>query len=164
MDNDILQQHALQSACHNGLLTFSLGEQEYAIDIIKVQEIRGYELVTQIANLPEEIKGIINLRGSIVPIIDLRIKFGLATFNYSATTVVVILNLVDRIMGIVVDAVSDVMEISPEHIKPPPELGDTIDIGYLLGLAIVEQRMIALVDIEALLANDQIELNEPIPA
>ncbi|QZA78665.1 chemotaxis protein CheW [Deefgea tanakiae] len=164
MDKEIIKQRALECASQNGLLTFSLGEQEFAVDIIKVQEIRGYEPVTQIANLPKDIKGIINMRGNIVPIIDLRIKFGLVKFDYSATTIVVILSLVDRLMGIVVDAVSDVIEISPEHIKPPPDFGETIDICYLLGLAIVDERMIALVDIEALLANDKMRLLESTPA
>lgn len=164
MDKEIIKQSTLESACRNGLLTFSLGEQEFAVDIIKVQEIRGYEPVTQIANLPKDIKGIINMRGNIVPIIDLRIKFGLVKFDYSATTIVVILSLVDRLMGIVVDAVSDVIEISTEDIKPPPDFGETIDIRYLLGLAIVEERMIALVDIEALLANDTIKILESTPA
>ncbi|WP_228028113.1 chemotaxis protein CheW [Chitinibacter fontanus] len=123
MEHDIKNSTALESACHNGLLTFSLGEQEYALDIIKVQEIRGYEAVTTLANLPQHIKGVINLRGSIVPIVDLRIQFGLANVQYTATTVVIILGIKERLIGIVVDAVSDVMSVIPEHIKPPPELG-----------------------------------------
>ena len=164
MNIEILQQRALLSACHNGLLTFSLGEQNYALDIIKVQEIRGYEPVTQLANLPGYIKGVINLRGSIVPIVDLRIKLGLTTANYSATTVVVILSLAERLIGIVVDAVSDVMEITQEQIKPPPELGSRIDIRYLLGMVTFDERMVALVDIESLLMSDELQHLECIPA
>lgn len=164
MNMESLQQRALLSACHNGLLTFSLGEQNYALDIIKVQEIRGFEPVTQLANLPDHIKGVINLRGSIVPIVDLRIKLGLITANYSATTVVVILSLADRLIGIVVDAVSDVMEITPEQIKPPPELGASIDIRYLLGMVTLDERMVALVDIESLLMSDELQRLECIPA
>lgn len=164
MEQDLAMGRALLSACHNGLLTFSLGEQEYALDIIKVQEIRGYEAVTHLANLPPYIKGVINLRGNIVPIVDLRIKLGLASFNYSATTVVVILSLLDRLIGIVVDAVSDVMEISPEQIKPPPEFGASIDIRYLLGMATLGERLVALVDIETLLSNDELQLLECQPA
>ncbi|QZA79394.1 chemotaxis protein CheW [Deefgea tanakiae] len=161
---EYFKQRALLSACHNGLLTFSLGEQNYALDIIKVQEIRGFEPVTQLANLPDHIKGVINLRGSIVPIVDLRIKLGLTTVNYSATTVVVILSLVDRLIGIVVDAVSDVMEITPEQIKPPPEFGARIDIRYLLGMVTLNEHMVALVDIETLLVSDETQILESIPA
>nr|WP_314899613.1 chemotaxis protein CheW [uncultured Deefgea sp.] len=161
---ECFKQRALLSACHNGLLTFSLGEQNYALDIIKVQEIRGFEPVTQLANLPDHIKGVINLRGSIVPIVDLRIKLGLTTVNYLATTVVVILSLVDRLIGIVVDAVSDAMEITPEQIKPPPEFGARIDIRYLLGMVTLDERMVALVDIETLLVSNETQILESIPA
>ena len=164
MNIEILQQRALLSACHNGLLTFSLAEQNYALDIIKVQEIRAYEPLTQLPNLPGYIKGVINLRGSIVPIVDLRIKLGLTTANYSATTVVVILSLAERLIGIVVDAVSDVMEITQEQIKPPPELGSRIDIRYLLGMVTFDERMVALVDIESLLMSDELQHLECIPA
>ncbi|MFZ4759196.1 MAG: chemotaxis protein CheW, partial [Burkholderiaceae bacterium] len=103
-------------------LTFRLGEEEYGIDILKVQEIRGYEQPTRIANAPSFIKGVVNLRGVIVPIVDMRIKFNLGSAEYNDFTVVIILNLGARVVGIVVDSVSDVMELSPEQIRPAPEV------------------------------------------
>lgn len=154
----------LESACHNGLLTFSLGEQEYALDIIKVQEIRGYERVTVLANLPNYIKGVLNLRGTIVPIVDLRIKFGLSNSSYMPTTVVIILALKERLVGIVVDAVSDVISIEAAQIKPSPELGKNIDLRYLMGIATLEERVVVLIDIETLLSSDDLQLIECTPA
>jgi purine-binding chemotaxis protein CheW len=139
-------------------LTFTLGQEEYAIDILRVQEIRGYDQVTAIANSPAFIKGVINLRGAIVPIIDLRIKFNLATVTYDQFTVVIILNVLKRIIGVVVDSVSDVIALDGEAIKPPPEFGSTFNTEYLMGLASVEERMLILVDIEKLMSSDELAL------
>src|SRR5882757_8525757 len=107
----------------NEFLTFKLGGQEYGIDILKVQEIRGYDTVTRIANAPAFIKGVINLRGNIVPIVDMRIKFNLQQVRYDAFTVVIILNVAKRVVGMVVDGVSDVLTLSPAQIRPAPEFG-----------------------------------------
>jgi purine-binding chemotaxis protein CheW len=133
-------------------LTFRLGAEEYGIDILKVQEIRGYENPTRIANAPEFIKGVINLRGTIVPIVDMRIKFGCGKAEYNAFTVVIILNVANRVVGIVVDSVSDVLELSSEQVKPAPELSSVVDSSYILGLGSVAERMLILVEIEALMS------------
>lgn len=139
-------------------LTFVLGEEEYGIDILKVQEIRGYDSVTQIANTPEFIKGVVNLRGKIVPIVDLRIKFHLGNIEYNEFTVVIILNLSGRVVGIVVDGVSDVTELKEEQLKDVPSLVTNIDTKYLTGLATVEEHMLILVDIEKLMSSSEMEL------
>jgi len=142
------------------LLTFTLGREEYGIDILKVQEIRGFEAVTTIANAPEFIKGVINLRGIIVPIVDMRIKFKLGSVSYCETTVVIILNVANRVAGMVVDGVSDVITLIPEQIKPAPEFGASLDTKYLLGLGTVDERMIILVDIEQLMTSRDMEFIE----
>ena len=139
-------------------LTFTLGAEEYGIDILKVQEIRGYDAVTAIANSPEFIKGVINLRGIIVPIVDLRIKFHLGSVVYDQFTVVIILNVAGRVVGIVVDGVSDVIALSPEQIKPAPEFSSAMDTQYINGLGTVDERMIIVMDIEKLLSSRDMEL------
>jgi purine-binding chemotaxis protein CheW len=139
-------------------LAFTLGQEEYGIDILKVQEIRGYEAVTRIANAPEFIKGVVNLRGTIVPIVDLRIKFQVGDPSYNALTVVIILNILGRVMGMVVDTVSDVVTLSAEHIKPPPEMGSTFNSDYLIGLGTHEERMLILVDIAQLMTSQEMGL------
>ena len=141
-------------------LTFSLGQEEYAIDILRVQEIRGYESVTAIANAPEFIKGVINLRGEIVPIVDLRIKFKVGQATYDQFTVVIILNIFNRVVGIVVDGVSDVTALTGDQIKPPPEFGIAFDSQYLLGLGTLEERMLIIVDIEKLMSSEEMALAE----
>jgi purine-binding chemotaxis protein CheW len=145
-------------------LSFALGEEEYGIDIQKVQEIRGYENVTRIANAPDFIKGVINLRGIIVPILDMRIKFNLGTPRYDAFTVVIILNLRGRVTGMVVDSVSDVVTLTTEQIKPAPEMSTTMDTSYLRGLGALDERMLILVDIDKLLSSADIGLMEEIVA
>ena len=142
------------------LLTFTLGREEYGIDILKVQEIRGYEAVTTIANAPEFIKGVINLRGIIVPIVDMRIKFNLGNVSYDDTTVVIILNVSGRVVGMVVDGVSDVITLKADQVKPAPEFGAGLDTRYLQGLGTVDERMIILVDIEKLMSSREMELIE----
>ncbi len=139
-------------------LTFTLGNEEYGMDILKVQEIRGYDAVTTIANTPEFIKGVINLRGTIVPIVDLRIKFHLGTVEYNQLTVVIILNLGHRVVGIVVDSVSDVLALTPEQIRPTPDLSAGLDTRYITGLGTVGERMLILVDIEKLMSSNEMAL------
>ncbi|MEA2119494.1 chemotaxis protein CheW [Halovibrio sp. HP20-50] len=139
-------------------LVFSLGEEEYAIDILKVQEIRGYENVTRIANAPDFIKGVTNLRGVIVPIVDLRIKFHLESVEYGGQTVVIVVNVADRVVGIVVDGVSDVMTLTPDQIKPAPEFGVTLSSDFLSGLGSLDDRMLVLVDIDKLLTSEEMAL------
>jgi purine-binding chemotaxis protein CheW len=132
-------------------LTFRLGAEEYGIDILKVQEIRGYEQPTRIANAPEFIKGVVNLRGVIVPILDLRLRFGLGSAEYNSFTVVIILNVRNRVVGIVVDSVSDVLELPPDSVREAPEMSSVVDSGHILGLGILAERMLILVDIERLI-------------
>ena len=143
-------------------LTFTLGNEEYAIDILKVQEIRGYETPTLIANAPVFIKGVINLRGTIVPIIDLRIKFGLGGVEYTPFTVVVILNVAGRVVGVVVDSVSDVISLVPNQIRPAPDFSGTFDTKYIVGLVSLAQRMLVVTDIEKLMTSADMELIEQI--
>jgi purine-binding chemotaxis protein CheW len=156
-------ESALESSVTSAreFLTFTLGKEEYGIDILKVQEIRGYNSVTRIANTPEFIRGVINLRGHIVPIVDLRVRFGLSEPSYDAFTVVIILNIGTRIVGIVVDSVSDVMTLRGEQIRPAPEFSSTLGTEYLLGLGALEDRMIILVDIACLLESPEMGLADP---
>lgn len=139
-------------------LTFTLGSEEYAIDILKVQEIRGYEPPTLIANAPSFIKGVINLRGIIVPIVDLRIKFQLGKVEYTPFTVVIILNVARRVIGVVVDSVSDVISLNAAQIRSAPDFSGTFDTKYILGLASVEARMLIITDIERLMTSADMEL------
>lgn len=145
-------------------LTFTLGHEEYGIEILKVQEIRGYDAVTQIANTPQFIKGVINLRGIIVPIVDMRIKFHLGKVDYDEFTVVIILNVANRVVGMVVDGVSDVLTLNAEQIKSAPEFGSGIDTKYVMGIGTVDERMLILVDIERLMTSSEMELVESIAA
>jgi purine-binding chemotaxis protein CheW len=137
-------------------LTFHLGGEEYAIDILQVQEIRAHENVTRIANAPEFIKGVINLRGSIVPIVDLRLKFGMPA-TQSKLPVVIILSIARQVIGVVVDAVSDVVGLAAEQIRPAPEVGGAI-AGFIRGIAPIDTRMLILVDIERLMRSDEVAL------
>ncbi|MBK6744679.1 MAG: chemotaxis protein CheW [Hydrogenophilales bacterium] len=139
-------------------LTFTLGKEEYGIDILKVQEIRGYEAPTRIANAPPFIKGVINLRGVIVPIIDLRIKFNLGEPSYDQFTVVIILNIGKRVVGAVVDGVSDVIQLDNENMRAAPEFGSILDTRYILGLGTLDDRMIIVVDIESLMSSQEMAL------
>ena len=148
------------SANSGEFLTFTLGAEEYGIDILKVQEIRGYDTVTKIANSPPFIKGVINLRGVIVPIVDMRIKFSLGEPTYDQFTVVIILNIGKRVMGIVVDGVSDVIQLSSDNLHPAPEFGSILDTRYIVGLGTVEERMIIVVDIEKLMTSSEMSLVE----
>ncbi len=145
-------------------LTFSLGKEEYAVDILKVQEIRGYDAVTTIVNAPPFIKGVVNLRGVIVPIVDMRIKFALGEPTYDQFTVVIVLNLSGRVVGMVVDGVSEVLSLLPDQIRPVPELGSVVSTDYLTGLASVEDRMIILIDIECLMGSADMGLVEAVAA
>ncbi|ACS85313.1 MULTISPECIES: chemotaxis protein CheW [Musicola] len=139
-------------------LIFTLGDEEYGVDILKVQEIRGYDQVTRIANTPSFIKGVTNLRGVIVPIVDLRIKFAQQEVDYDDNTVVIVLNLSQRVVGIVVDGVSDVLSLTADQIRPAPEFAVTLSTEYLTGLGSLGERMLILVDIEKLLSSEEMAL------
>ena len=161
----------------NKYLTFVLATEEYAVDILRVQEIKGWSKVTALPNTPNYICGVINLRGTIVPIVDLRTRFNLAQQEYGPMTVVVVVKVVsqtadnvakERIMGVVVDAVSDVYDIVEEDIKPAPDFGSVISIEFIRGLATVEEKMVIVLDIDQLLNSDELALvehiNEKAPA
>ena len=158
----IAQHEAARSAAALGgeFLTFRLGAEEYGIDILKVQEIRGWEAPTAIANMPAFIKGVVNLRGIIVPIVDMRIKFNLGTPTYDQFTVVIILNIGHRVVGMVVDRVSDVTTLLPEQIKPAPEIGSALNTDHIVGLGTIEDRMLILVDIDKLMSSADMGLIE----
>jgi purine-binding chemotaxis protein CheW len=160
------QHHAAQQAkfdhdsAGQEYLAFRLGAEEYGIDILKVQEIRGYEAVTRIANAPAFIKGVVNLRGIIVPVVDMRIRFNLGEPTYDQFTVVIILNVGGRVVGMVVDSVSDVTTLAHEQIKPAPEMGAALDTDYLIGLGVLDERMLILVDIDRLMSSEDMGLVE----
>jgi purine-binding chemotaxis protein CheW len=139
-------------------LTFRLGAEEYGIEILKVQEIRGWEVPTAIAGTPEFIKGVINLRGTIVPIVDLRLKFGLEKVSYDEFTVVIILSVARRVVGIVVDSVSDVVTLAPQQIRPSPEFGAAVEARFITGLGTLGERMLVLADIERLMTSRDMQL------
>lgn len=153
---------ARMAVSNNEFLTFTLGKEEYGIDILKVQEIRGYDAVTTIANTPAFIKGVINLRGLVVPILDMRIKFNLGNVVYNQLTVVIVLNIAQRVVGMVVDGVSDVITLTNEQIKAVPEFSGALDTRYIMGLGAVEERMIILVDIEQLMSSRDMDLIESV--
>ena len=166
MMTENLQQTAPARAAEigatNEYLTFTLGAEEYGVDILKVQEIRGYEKPTAIAGAPAFIKGVVNLRGTIVPIVDLRIKFDLGEAKYDQFTVVIILNVAGRVVGVVVDGVSDVVGLSAEEMRPAPDFSSSFDTQYITGLGTVDERMLILVDIEKLMSSADMALMESV--
>ena len=141
-------------------LAFKLGPEEYGIDILRVQEIRSYEEPTRIANAPAFVKGVVNLRGVIVPIVDMRLKFNLDTVSYDSFTVVIVLNIGNRVMGMAVDSVSDVITLTPEQLRPAPELNSGIATDHLLAIGAVGRRMLILIDIEELMSSEEMGLVE----
>ncbi len=159
----IARQDGARAAAQQGsaeFLTFRLGAEEYGIDILRVQEIRSYEEPTRIANAPSFIKGVVNLRGVIVPVVDLRIKLGCEKVEYNGFTVVIVLNVRGRVVGAVVDSVSDVLELAGDLIKPAPEMSTSVDTTFITGIASVGERMLILMDIEALMSGADMGLME----
>lgn len=156
--SELVAENAQVLTDHQEFLTFTLGEEEYAIDILKVQEIRGYDGVTRIANTPDYIKGVINMRGVIVPVVDMRLKLHVGEAIYDQFTVMIILNLGERVVGMVVDGVSDVVALNAEQIRPAPEFGAAMDTQYIQGLASIEERMAIVVDIEKLMSSSEMGL------
>lgn len=151
---------AIGSSLGKEYLTFTLGDEEYGIDILKVQEIRSFDKVTHIVNAPAFIKGVINLRGVIVPIVDLRLKFNLGDAAFTSFTAVVILNVADRVVGVVVDSVSDVVHLQIDQIKPPPQFSSILDVEFIAGLTSIDDRMVIIMDIEALMSGQDMALVE----
>lgn len=161
MSTDIqLDAETAAAVAANEYLTFTLGDEEYGVDILKVQEIRGYDQVTRLPGAPDFVKGAINLRGLIVPVVDMRLKFQLSEAKYDETTVMVILAVAGRTIGVVVDAVSDVIRLDPAQLRGVPDLGSAIDRQFLTGLGVVDERMLILLDIERLMTSEEMGLVE----
>jgi purine-binding chemotaxis protein CheW len=156
----IARHEAARTAAAAGgeFLTFRLGAEEYGIDILKVQEIRSYEQPTRIANAPSFVKGVVNLRGVIVPIVDLRVKLGCETVEYNSFTVVIVLNVRGRVVGAVVDSVSDVLELGRDAVKAAPEMSTAVDTSFITGIGSISERMLILMDIEALMSSAEMGL------
>lgn len=152
-----MESHIATDAARE-VLAFRLGNEEYGISTLKVQEIRGYEAVTRIAGAPEFIKGVINLRGVIVPVVDLRVRFNAGTPVFDQFTVVIVLNIGTQVIGAVVDSVSDVTTLTPDQVKPAPQMGTLVDAACLEGIAPLDERMLLLLDIDKLMSSDEIGL------
>ena len=157
IENDIMGQTDSDA---EQFLTFVLAGEEYGVDILRVQEIKGWDAVTQIPNTPEYIRGVINLRGTIVPIIDMRIRFNLEQMEYGPTTVVIVLKVENgdqsRTMGIVVDGVSDTYNIPEEALKPAPDFGSSVDTDFVQGLATIEEKMVIILNIDKMLNSNEL--------
>ncbi len=145
-------------------LTFNLADEFYGVDILKVQEIKGYTTVTKIPNTPDYLKGVLNLRGTIVPIVDLRLKFGMGVTEPTSFTVVVVVNVRNRVMGFLVDAVSDVLDLDAKDIQAPPELGSTVDITFVAGIGNSNDHLVTLLDIDRVLSDEEVKKVTDIPA
>lgn len=134
-------------------LTFNLGDELYGVDILRVQEIKGYTAVTKIPNTPSHVKGVLNLRGTIVPIVELRTKFGMPTIEYTAFTVIIVVVVRDKVMGLVVDSVSDVLNIDRKDIQPPPQFGAKVDVSFMNAIGKSGDKLVALLDMGRLLSD-----------
>ncbi len=148
----------------NQFLTFSLGDELYGVDILRVQEIKGYTAVTKIPNTPSHIKGVLNLRGTIVPIVELRTRFGLPTIDYTMFTVIVVVVVQDKVMGLVVDAVSDVLDIAKKDIQPAPAFGSKVDVTFIHGIGKSGEKLVSLLDIDRLLLDPTLKETTVAPA
>ena len=152
--------HAEISGERQEYLTFQLGGEEYGVDILKVQEIRSYDTVTRLPDAPAYIKGVINLRGTIVPVVDMRLKLKLGAAEYSKNTVMIILNVSGKVIGMVVDGVSDVITLAASQVRPPPELAGVLDTQYITGIGAIDDRMLILVDIDRLMSASDLAVLE----
>jgi purine-binding chemotaxis protein CheW len=155
-----VQQGIGFAAESNQFLTFTLGAEEYGVDILKVQEIKGYSLITRVPRTPEFVKGVLNLRGTIVPVIDLRVKFGLERREYDQFTVIIVLVVQGRAMGLIVDAVSDVLNLAGSEIAETPEFSNRVDTKFISGMGRAGDKLIILLDVEKLLSTDEMQAVE----
>lgn len=146
----------------NQYLTFNLGEEFYGVDILRVREIKGYSTVTKIPNTPAHIKGVLNLRGTIVPIVELRTKFGMPTVEYTAFTVIILVVVRDKVIGLVVDSVSDVLNIDKEDIQPPPQFGAKVDVSFMSGIGKSGEKLVTLLNMEHLLVDGDMMENSAV--
>ena len=140
-------------------LTFNLGEEFYGVDILRVKEIKGYTTVTKIPNTPAHIKGVLNLRGTIVPIVELRTKFGMPTIEYTTFTVIILVVVRDKVIGLVVDSVSDVLNIDKKDIQPPPQFGAKVDVSFMTGIGKSGEKLVTLLNMDRLLIDGDMPEN-----
>ncbi len=163
MSTELVVSHAAQVGGgvkpSKQFLTFRIGSEEYGMDILKVQEIRSYEAPTRIAHAASFVKGVVNLRGVIVPIMDMRIRIGTEAL-YNAFTVVIVMNIGNRVLGMVVDSVSDVLELDADQIKNAPELGSSIDSKHVTGIGKIGERILILLDIAGMVSSPDFGLME----
>lgn len=145
-------------------LTFKLHQEEYGVEILKVQEIKGFTQVTPVPNTPAYVRGVINLRGTVVPVLDLRARFRMESADYNQFTVIIVVNLHDRIVGLVVDAVSDVLNFRNDDVEPTPDFGSGVDTSFITGLAKVEERLVLLLNLESLVCDIQTTATEAVAA
>jgi purine-binding chemotaxis protein CheW len=137
-------------------LTFSLGQEEYGIELLKVQEIKGYSAITPIPNTPPHIKGVMNLRGAVIPIVDLRIRFGMEAIEYTQFNVIIVINVGTKVMGLLVDAVSDVLNVASEDLRPAPDFGTQADTRFISGMASAGDKVAVLLDLDTLLSDTDV--------
>lgn len=156
------EQRVVSDEDERQYLTFMLGEEFYGVNILKVQEIKGYLDVTRIPNTPDYIKGVLNLRGTIVPIVNLRMKFGMEEIDHTAFTVIIVVMVKGRVMGMIVDTVSDVLTIAAKEVKPPPALGTKVDTSFIDGIGTSDERLVTLLEIDRVLTDQEIEQVESV--
>ena len=163
VDDGLLDEFSNDASLGEQYLSFTLGDETYAVEILAVQEIRTWEVPTLLPRSPDYMKGVINLRGTIVPVIDLRLRFSICEPVYDDTTVVIVLRIMEeakvRIMGIVVDTMSDVLFIDPDSISTSPEFGGKVDAKYINGLTTVDGNIVSLLNTEAMLNINEIDHN-----
>ena len=152
-----LHQPSKSATAGSQFLTFNLGEELYGVDILRVQEIKGYTAVTKIPNTPSYIKGVLNLRGTIVPIVELRTKFGMPTIEYTMFTVIIVVVVKEKVMGLVVDAVSDVLDIDKKDVQAPPNFGARINVSFMNGIGKSGDKLVTLLDIDRMLSGEDLQ-------
>ena len=140
----------------NQYLTFALGAEEYGVDILKVQEIKGVSAITPIPNTPAHIKGVMNLRGTIMPVVDLRVKFGLPCQTCDQFTVTIVVNVRSKVMGLVVDAVSDVLHLPVADVQEAPDLGSQVDTRFIAGMARVGEKLVIFLNLDTVLSDQEL--------
>jgi purine-binding chemotaxis protein CheW len=163
MENlDAIKKVSSLAAGRRQFLTFSLGSESYAIDILRVQEIKGYTAITTLPNAPPEIRGVMNLRGTVVPVLDLRVRFGMDRGSYDKFSVIIVVMVGSKIVGLLVDAVSDVLDISEEQIEVPPNMGSKVDTSFMIGMAKAADLLLLVLDIEKLITAELLTGSEQI--
>lgn len=146
----------------NQFLTFRLDEQEYGLELFKIQEIRGYAPVTPIPNVPAHVRGVMNLRGTVLPVVDLRMKFRLPPIEYNKFTVIVIAVVAGKMVGLLVDAVSDVLNVSPDQLRAAPDFGAAVDTQFINGVFQTRDHLAVALNLERLLSETELAVSEAV--